>query len=338
MNLRAIFRRVDAARIGSAAKLATDRILAAYTCREQVDRPLFVLIGENHYMPSHRIAAWLVARALKEQGVSLAVGIEQPHNTIDYMLPPGLLTRASFFLKPSEYNRKSLCQTVIREKRSEESPVSKMYVNTLFLEGGYAVSLIDAASTQLHYLDQGDSLTFRHINQGINKKICSNIHVAEKDGLYVRNLFMKERMKEQAFAAGADIFIVICGIAHVAGFAEKDEPGDKAPYNQSIASLCRQEGMQVLTLPLLTRQVPEAAIPSESKNTPLYLDGPVFGSYSKDGDKERLWLQGVLPALSCDVSILENIESYRSGYALEIADWLSLCRSRHVHNSRMVPQ
>ena len=212
------------------------------------DRPLYVLMGESHVKPSHKLAMQGVIVGLREKGYSVSVGMELHHTLLtDIMLDETDNAWVQKRMFESPYCSEDLKQDDLTYLYGDQG--MKQFLKFLSAER------IPMRNNDLDLWGCGKFAGEDHldpqdeINQRYFKKLAvpldQRVPVASRLGLYMRNLGMVDAARAHAEETGARIYIQHTGASHLFGEADLD-----APYAESFHCLLKQAGASVLGMEL----------------------------------------------------------------------------------------
>ena len=228
----------EAAAILSSAVSTVKTILerrAELDRQRQSDETLYVMAGEHHDLPAHKLHHMLVLQGLYEAGESLITAIEQPSNVVtDEFLKAFLLgvskiepeqlpaTMALYKANPallglSEVYASILggCEYADYASRVQLTHMFRLHATSKFQFTGMCS---DAARLSQKFLDVSDPATAQSMRKALNK-VEDNMSLESQEGLYVRNIHMAQRLYDVASQYKTRIAVQLCGQAHVNGDA-----------------------------------------------------------------------------------------------------------------------
>lgn len=180
------------------------------------DVPLFLAIGETHSCSAHLLHNSLLLAALAEHEESIAVGIEYGHNYLQ------LTGEAPDEVLSDKLRGEQTLRHAIRQSSSPTADLANRYFMQTALyhsEGldGFTAIFNDAASTEM-YLDLKDAATFNVYKTFFeNAQPDDAVHVLSPEGVFVRNVFMADCLKQLAEKQNARFALQFCGQGHITG-------------------------------------------------------------------------------------------------------------------------
>ncbi len=216
--------------------------------------PLFVVVGENHNKPAHRVLlkhliANLFDRQLENPTQRVSIGFEYARDFIGQ-----LLHTANSPLSPEDLDK------LIASDPDGQKALKLMIAN----QSDMTAAAISERSLKLFLYFNEISFSCNDIRRGMffTPKTLEN-----PDIIYERNRTLAENAMLHAERSKAKIYIQHCGQMHVFGKSNQHDPGaDIYPYEQSIASILQTAGASVL--PVLLDDDPRsiAAIPQPAQS------------------------------------------------------------------------
>lgn len=209
---------------------AVDGILAAIERRRQTTdgKPLVVLMGENHNLPSHHMLQLMVIKKLCQDDQSLAYGIELPHNWLGTMLAAKTARKISrdviTNLEKMDSNGRRILTMVLAFTRGINSPVSHFTSQNFIRQKGLSVCFNDAAETgykNFEPLPPGLDPEDPHLRNILERysweNIGQNVDPRTPEGVSLRNIVLMENICTHAKNAKAKVYIQQCGMNHLFG-------------------------------------------------------------------------------------------------------------------------
>ena len=208
-------------------------------------KPLVVLVGESHNMPSHIALQYMLADRLKQAGVKFACGAELPHNFSSKYLSDML----DIPLTPAEHARVSAADTdgqwsiaTRLADRPDFAPASAHTLLSLYRRTGITARFNDASFGGARMLlDEADPLTGALIERHAPDRKGTKIFVTEPLGIELRNRAMVHNMLAHIAQTGVPLYIMPCGRNHIFGNVDTE-----ATYEGSLAALLKEAGAAVL--------------------------------------------------------------------------------------------
>lgn len=212
------------------------------------DKTLFVPVGENHTMPSHRLTIQALLQGLKNRGHAIAFGFEADYD----FLAESKIPFASEGIKARLLEKDPDGEHVLRMLSSSDGAFlnANASLQNLFcfcLDQKISTSFNDLAkiygiwqSVPIDPYDL-DTLFFKMLTQ---QDLHAVWDAAEPMGMRLRNFAMTFNGRAHAREEGAQIYIQHCGGAHVFGDAEYE-----SPYSMSLVNnyaLASEECLPVL--------------------------------------------------------------------------------------------
>lgn len=247
-------------------------------------KPLMVLAGELHDNPYHQIIKIMMIERLKEQGVSVSVGIELPHDHIykgfaeEYekkvqrtLAVPRAKALTRFNDDPD--GKKSMTSIVGNLSFATSDQSSKTFMKFL-MDNKISTQFNDAAKIdetviisngmqqmmqRESYLDKDDPVTDRVMGE-LGFLVRDGITPVSIKGMTARNGVMVKKIIEHADRTKPQVYIQSCGMTHVAG---GPTPHGPHPFKDSLAGMLKDDGYDVLAMPLFSSNYDEDVLPKE---------------------------------------------------------------------------
>ncbi|NQZ14690.1 MAG: hypothetical protein HRT94_07700 [Alphaproteobacteria bacterium] len=248
------------------------------------DRPLVVLMGEEHSTPSHILAQialldYLVAYFQEdiEKGKKPIVWGEEisyQHKAINTLGLAGVLdqvTDVSFFDRMLHFDPDqhvlSLANSVTHSATA--APLSRKMLMSSLLSYGIPIACVDAytqGEDLVAYdplaVDVADELYDLDLSQTPLKASPDYTDNQDTRGITVRNVVQAHRVKERVLQSDAKVMIVPYGLSHIYG---NNHSGQL--YQNAVMPLLQQEGLRTLGVVLMgagSRDMMLGAIPDEA--------------------------------------------------------------------------
>lgn len=211
----------DAAAIFFSACEAIDVILkrrADMDARDDEDQTLFVPIGEHHSDMGHHLLQMLIVRGLQRAGEELVCGVEYPLSKVsedwgqgdpilygvkEETLNSRTCMRSSYGIYCSTYANlmtKSQQQFLLEQ---EELPIYYVDAPRVVCEAG------DESYLDFHHPKM------RNIAESMSYKRSKKIEAADWLGIFLRNEYMVEEMREASVTHAARISLLFTGLGHL---------------------------------------------------------------------------------------------------------------------------
>lgn len=289
-----------AQRIQEVSRQLTEHIKAKFQQRNNQGHPLFVVMGEHHGQPAHRISNILVVKGLLDQGYKVAVGKEMSHNTADVIagvkIKYGICSPADILMKRMRQPLIHDDREVLVEHYEFHNPHSlesfRIYDAALY-RLNVPISFNDAATTARGFeIDVSDPLT-RKIAKADKRKIKEAISANSPEGMHIRNTCMVLRALKHAQDFKPDIYVQECGNVHVTGL--RTQTADY-PYKESLTSLFKAQRRHVTGIAMQEMGGREETYPADIDKSDVLtveLEGPSFRGL--ENEKEKPWMAAVMP-------------------------------------------
>lgn len=302
----------EAAKITAAADQIVAEIQSRLAEKPDNDKPLFVVLGEDHFVAAHQVLHMLVLKKLADlnPALSLAVSLELQHNTLskvfNHSAPGAEITEP--LNDPGGVNS---LRAQIATVRTFGADLSHKMSQCFLLKSGIPVHFNDTAVKfeDKISLDITDDPTQQAVKTIPHDDPDDEIEALSETGFYIRNYFMVKNAQRHADRTDADIHIQICGESHVAGYVFNH------PYSKSQTSLLNQDGCHVLAIPVSSElyDLENEAIGSGLLLPGICLEGEKF-NYSaaertpRDAtrNEERTWLNGIAPYIDLDPKVFKD--------------------------------
>ncbi len=230
----------------------------------QLDKPLFVLIGEDHESVQHYLHHMVLLDRLAQYPKSLAIAYEQPYDLlarfyrdngayepnrqlVHYMNDVDRDTAVSVKLRFSAvdnfsayFAHKALAHTVVN--------VMDAHLDARFI--GSDISYDSDELIETEDMRAADSL--RRAGLDANEMY----HISSPEGIHARNQHMARYLLDETRRYPASIVLQFCGIAHLNG------DGDENRAEWGLAQILKAQGADVLIMPLKTESfvMPETGL------------------------------------------------------------------------------
>lgn len=231
----------DAARVKAECARAVEGIEKRLVEVSSGDKPLVVLIGENHAMPSHMIFQMCVMDKLRRAGIRFGVALEYPSNSVEDYYLSNIET-----LGGNAVPGRDMTETLhsIRKELATNPTRHRLLYNVAFLtETPYArhsnatlthyldkyqipIAFVDAAVDKDGYLKQDDSDTKNAIQEAeriTGTKAGAVVRFEDHLGMAARNIHMTEASLRFATVLKAKLILLLTGNAHVLGYKRPED-------------------------------------------------------------------------------------------------------------------
>ncbi len=299
---------------------AVDGIMArieAVSAGLRAGQKLVVLVGETHFLASHRmLQAQLIARLhekeLSGKGNSFAVGVELPHNFMALKLSDMKLSSLSPAVQrhfDRHMGSAGLISAFLDDNPLIAAPQSKSFLLNTIGARGISLRFHDVAvryETQdsiggVPCLDDRDDATRALIETSDTSDMPEgHIFCGDFPGMNLRNKFMAENVAAHMKAIDADVYIHMAGSAHLLG-----DCSEGVSYEKSLHNLLTAEGHAVLSvLPIeggpfgmnhwWSSMLSDTARDSGLPDTIVVTDMARKRLISGDADEERQMIKNIL--------------------------------------------
>ncbi len=348
-----------AGRIRGAAQSIVYLIETRLAQKPQDGKPLYVMLGELHQAPEHQLVHMLVGSALRDKGYNIAIGHERPYNAgwkqaLEIMGKARVVgnnqsVAALQKMTDSDFGR---MQMNFKNFRPVAAPYSHDLASNSFTRRGISMAFNDAArcdiesdkrldkyNSKLDMLDMLDevsrSLTAKHSIVMDDKASLMSV-----PGVHLRNRVIIMKACEHAAREKAEIYIQLCGNAHVVGI-KNNVFTKKFPYEESLTGLFRAQGDSVIGIPIFGKTLNARDIPEEALCNDSVVPGTVFSGWEFEGlgnQYERLWLEAVMkhlqPGTDIDKALTRpGYNEYKAG----LYDYEILRLKRHGYLNGQMP-
>lgn len=230
------------------------------------DKPLVVLMGEEHNTPTHHALQKMVISRLFSGKQHFTFASEHPHNFSASRLTIGNIKTSDF---PTDIlnqwnlldneGQDNLCTYLANSYIGLYSPVSckNLYafcyhnkITSVFNDAAYYKDKKDPKNRKNNlYLDLNNPMTM------IAKKVYGTkkqkINVTSREGMAIRNIAMAFMALSHAEANHSPLVIQKTGLAHVFGDVSFNNKGEKIhcfPYQESLYATYKRTGAEVLAV------------------------------------------------------------------------------------------
>ena len=233
-----------------------------------IERPLYVLVGEDHESVQHYIHHILLLDRLRADIDKLVLAYEQPYDLlsrfyrddgkyednghiINYLKDVDRQTAASVKLRFSEAENAS---AYFAHKVLAHNVISMMAQKPGWNFVGSDVSY------DCDEIIESDDPNARRAMAAAGEDDCGLCHVSTAEGMHIRNAHMAMTLQDAAKKTGAAVVVQLCGIAHLNGDYEDNRP------EWGLAQTLKKAGAHVLVLPLETESfvMPEVGLTQDS--------------------------------------------------------------------------
>ena len=228
---------------------AVDKLIYDIVCQERATMAtgarLYIIMGEHHAKPSHKMAQAGVIDNLaadRDTHGSVMLALETPYNQLQQYLDDVYKTRIPEPLKTSFHERDPLghhfARTVLADNMYTCAPQSMTRVLSRALTHNLPIALCDAARKEFGYLDPGDDMA-----QEIARSARFQCDLANEDisvvgtrGMNTRNAVMARRAVEKAQDNKADTVVIQTGLNHLGGNLSR-----RLNYDTSLTALLKDQ-------------------------------------------------------------------------------------------------
>jgi hypothetical protein len=209
--------------------------------RERARRgPVVVLLGEDHRMPTHvALPQALMTRLMGGASpLSLACGMEYPHNFLENILeqgyghaiPPALRGQ----IAAADGDGQKLARAFRAKVTPDFAPVTYRNLVKFCRVSGISLRFNDAALNN-GYLDHRDEVTRAMLPTQAQKNGDDKIENAKSLGVAIRNRIIAAHIITHLRDTGAEVYIQSCGADHL--FGDRRSGIEKLEYNDSLSAL-----------------------------------------------------------------------------------------------------
>ncbi len=242
--------------------------------KETPDKPLILMLGEDHYVLSHPVIQMLVLKKLKDHGVDIAFGKEFEHNNLAknfYRKVKGVQEKESLsaFIAENDLNGSLSLKSYIAFGNFVSNAYSHKTLLNFILKEKIPNRFNDTATIGTQ-LNNDDPQTKRAIKDLYPENIEDDLNVREAQAIHIRNHMMVQNAIAHTKKTRPRVYVQHCGAAHLIGSKK-----DQFLYQHSLTTLFKDMGYSVLVVPLLRRTL-------DGKNL-------VPPDYNLE-DKEIIWL------------------------------------------------
>ncbi len=268
------------------------------------DKPVVVIMGEEHPKPAHRLLQQAVLHLSQESGLKPVYHFEYGHHLLEKLLRQraGFISEEIDSLKSKDANGHLL----LRAFKAYHDPMrySPSASDNLFgfcIDKGISVSFTDAArkvddfTLDTHFFDVSDSATREIVIQHLGSNV-SDIEAVSFDNataMAIRNDMMCQNSLKSAADSKPDIIIHHCGSHHAVGDARYG-----FSYEESLAKKFKDEGCPVLVVYPDTNNMSDN-IPAEAGQelaNILLIRGLPDQSFTKHDPMEKLEVDKIIAA------------------------------------------
>ncbi|MCK6417966.1 MAG: hypothetical protein L6Q57_03385 [Alphaproteobacteria bacterium] len=300
-----------------------DLALRRLSQRQDKTKPVVLLMGENHSIPEHFCLQMLVIKRLKERGKRIACGIEDSCDQVERVFsvyhpklpvpkfqdPDGeIALKASSLLNMTSAPLSHYARIVFLAQ--ESIPIR---YNSLAkpLNNGIALNL-DNQRNKKAFQSVGADLG---ANFAINSDLCLETKAANNLMSEIGRGFITE-------TPDLDVYIQICGRAHVLGDTKQG-----IPYDGSLSDLYKKDGYEVLafcsTIHGKAKDFDSTPLKAEENVIGVKLQGPSFlrehdpGANREKGHIKHLFRE-------CELGLnLEDVEQTILRWRMEIISFFA---------------
>lgn len=216
--------------------------------QSSADKPLVVLVGEYHDMPSHKIVQLMLLKSLLSSAgpSALAVGLEHSHNFLEFMMRH----RMNIDVPPVVHGKVSAAdrtgQRTLESALAYADPVmAPVSTHTFFdfcLSQNIRTRFHDAAMSEaLDYLDVTDRATESLVQKNSSGPFPRKIDPLQVEGVKLRNIMIADRAVAHIRETRAPIYVQICGMLHLLGDSRWG-----MDYRDSLTARFEAAGMHVM--------------------------------------------------------------------------------------------
>mgnify|MGYP003625104901 CR=1 FL=1 len=224
-----------AAILGSAVKTvkAILKRRAALDRQGQSDETLFVMAGEHHNLPAHKLHHMLVLQGLYEANESIVSALEHPTNMVTDEFLKSFLSGISqiepkdigssmdlYKANPSILGLCEIYASIVSGNKDSYYASNILHTHMFRLHASSNGQFIgihsDTARLSQKFLDVSDPQTAQSMRKAL-KKVEHNMSLKSQEGLYVRNIHMAQKLSDVASQYKTRIAMQLCGQTHVNG-------------------------------------------------------------------------------------------------------------------------
>jgi hypothetical protein len=206
---------------------------AALDQKGQSNETLYVMAGEHHDLPAHKLHHMLVLQGLYESGESMVAALEHPSNMVTDVFLESFLrgvpkidskqlpaTMALYKANPALFGLCEIYASIV--SGSEDSYYASQVLHTHMFrmhatsKFQFTAMHSDAARLKQKFLDVSDPVTAQSMRKALNK-VEHNMSLKSQEGIYVRNIHMAQRLYDVTSQYKTRIAVQLCGQAHVNG-------------------------------------------------------------------------------------------------------------------------
>jgi len=253
----------DAAAILQSATRAVEAILARRQALDRngmKDKPLVILGGEFHNLPSNILHHMLVIKELRKHEPSLAMTDEMEHNALGSIFADKASVKVSRRIrnKVTKLDKSGALglKSMLAWFNLQDSHHANMTFFNFLLKNNIPVAFTDAALRKGN-LDRRDQSTDASIRACFDDA-ASKIDFTQREGLKVRNHHMAAKIAEYARKNQPRIIFHRCGNGHVSG-----DKADDCIGAETITTGLKNRGIPVFCLLKLTAAFTAAHIPPD---------------------------------------------------------------------------
>lgn len=267
---------------------ASDIILrAAHDVRKTLpdDRPLVILMAENHDMPAHIELQHMVASRLLAQNLQFVFGLERPHNRWSFLADKGMnkAVPSGLYYRPGNYDPcgQAVLSAYLGFDGDAAAPVSHGNLLAFYYDRKISTIFNDAAS-KAGILDFEDPFTSSLARDDLKHGNAADL--SDADCMAIRNTAMAHSGVERAGTQQKNIIVQQAGYAHLFGWAQEG-----CGYETSLCTAYRKAGASVLPVFITTQQatlniLPEAAYQELGRT--VVIDGLARDAFYSGGDSQ----------------------------------------------------
>ncbi|MDY0029730.1 MAG: hypothetical protein RBR86_07290 [Pseudobdellovibrionaceae bacterium] len=244
------------------------------------DRPLFIVSGEDHSLPSHYVYLVALLNQLHSRDQVPSICLELDHDTLDKDfanrsgIPLDSFRLSSSCETSTLRGYFSLLSSLHPDVIESYAPLSNMMLLGYLEASNFPVSYIDVSSTNAKEIHPHmEDISFLNAQDPDTQKVLeacfpqqsrlmqSFLLCQQPEGMYVRNMHMMDKALAFAEDTHTRIVIIRVGNNHVCGNLSKN-----LPFNQSVAGLGSFMGHHVMAFPVVNRETPSENFPNEAHN------------------------------------------------------------------------
>jgi hypothetical protein len=215
------------------------------------EKPLFVVMGESHVVPAHKmLQQGLIKRLLSGTSpLALAYGMETDHNLLARYISRVSGRPMQQCLDVKDPDGQKLLRSLLADQSFyyyscvSNAPVSERNLLRFLVEQNVSVRANDTATkliSEKRVLDRDDPVTAALIER-YAPLIAGEIPVKDIEGVSKRNYKLEQGAQDHAHETGAAVYLQHCGRDHVLGCSNS-----KYPYAGSLTARFVEAGQNVL--------------------------------------------------------------------------------------------